>query len=210
MNQHRLCYQRDSNIINALETWGAMDTYQIRHMFFNKSSLYTAQRRLQKLAESRRLHRKRISIDLPYFYFSGKPLTQLEHRIGTNYARLMLLKQLRSWETWHYFQYEPTQYKKVRPDGFAVFKNTTTGKFRCLFIEFDRAFNDFDKIPKYNDLYLNKLYKNEWWAKNIDRFPSILVLSEDVKKAQKDYVDDEQYPKFIFYNYDSVREGFKC
>ena len=151
MNNHQLCYHRDSNVILSIRDMGALDLYQIKLLHF--PSIRTARRRMEVLTEKKKVNRVRPSIEKPYHYFVGKQPAQLDHRIGTNYARMYLRKQLKSWEVEHSWEYEPQYYMPMlRPDGFLAVKNTVANKLSCYFIEFDRAFDPFDKVQKYNEL----------------------------------------------------------
>jgi hypothetical protein len=187
---------------------GALDLYQIKHLYF--PSIRTARRRMEILAKKKGVNRVRPSIDLPYHYWVGRKPGQLEHRIGTNYARLYLDEGLKSWETKHSWEYEPQYYDILRPDGFMAIKNTTTNKLKCLFVEFDRCFDPFDKVQKYNELYANGGFVGAWWAKLVDRFPAILVVSEDVGRAQKQLKNNKHNLEFRFVDYRQIRGQFSC
>jgi hypothetical protein len=89
-------------------------------------------------------------------------------------------------------------------------KNNVTNKLNCYFIEFDRAFDPFDKVEKYNELYKINGYKNTWWANKVDRFPAIVVISEEMERAQKQLKDNKYNLEFRFYDYQEVKEGFTC
>jgi hypothetical protein len=89
-------------------------------------------------------------------------------------------------------------------------KNSVTGKLGCYFIEFDRASNPFDKVQKYNELYKSNEFGGTWWASSVSRFPAIIVVSENVERAQKHLKDNKANLEFRFLDYDQIREGFIC
>lgn len=209
MNNHQFCYRRDSEIVLSLKEWGALDLYQIKHLHF--PSIRAARRRMEVLAEKKHVNRVRLEMQLPYHYFIGKRPAQLEHRIGTNYARLYLTSKFKSWESEHSWEYEPQWCMPIlRPDGFMAVKNTVTNKLNCFFIEFDRAFDPFDKVEKYNELYQSSLFKDAWWIGAVDRFPAVIVVSEDIDRAQKHIKDNKNNLEFRFIDYREVKECFEC
>jgi hypothetical protein len=165
---------------------------------------------MEVLTEKKKVNRVRPSMYLPYHYFIGKRPAQLEHKVGINYARLFLTNSLKTWESIHSWEYEPQYYNILRPDGFMAVKNNVTNKLNCYFIEFDRAFDPFDKVEKYNELYKINGYKNTWWANKVDRFPAIVVISEEMERAQKQLKDNKYNLEFRFYDYQEVKEGFTC
>jgi hypothetical protein len=88
-----------------------------------------------------------------------------------------LQKQLKSWETLHYWQYEPS-YKTVRPDAFVTIKNNTRDAFRFLFVERECDTNPFRKIQLYNEMYEKGEYTGSWWAEKATRFPVTMIVVE--------------------------------
>jgi hypothetical protein len=182
---------------------GALDLYQIRYLHF--PSIRTARRRLEVLAERKSINRVRPSMDVPFHYWIGKKPGQLEHRIGVNYTRLFLQKWEKSLQSW---EYEPQYYDILRPDGFATVK--TGNELSCYFIEFDRCFDPFDKVQKYNLLYSSREFAEAWWAKSVKRFPVILVVSEDVDRAKKGLKDNKHNLEFRIMDYRQIKEGFMC
>ena len=208
LNNHQLCYRRDSEVLLSINEMGALDLYQIKHLHF--PSIRTARRRMEVLAEKKKVNRIRPSIDQPYYYFVGKKPSQLEHRVGTNYARMYMRDKLKAFE-FHSWEYEPGQYMPVlRPDGFLAMKNQVTKKLNCYFIEFDRAYNPFDKVEKYNELYETARYKGTWWVDAVDRFPAIIVVSENIDRAQKAMKANKNGLEFRFLSYTDIRRCFGC
>jgi len=180
MNNHQKGYYRDRHIQETLSEWGCLDIFQLTTLFF--PSLKMAQKRMQRLANKGKVQRSRAELGQPYCYYMEKPM-QLEHRLGVNWMRLWLLSQLKSWERVYSFNYE-INYGPLRPDGLIGIKNTVTGKYRFMFLEFDRAFNKFDKAEKYEKWFDSDGYVKQWWVKYTERFPTILVVSENPPRVK--------------------------
>ena len=181
MNNHQKSYYRDKLIQETLAEWGCLDIFQLTKLFF--PSLKMAQKRMQRLSESGKVLRCRENLGQPYCYYSSKKPLQQEHRLGMNWIRLWLLLQLRSWEKIYSFNYE-INYSVLRPDGLIGIYNTVTNKYRFVFIEYDRGFNKFDKVTKYENWYDSDGYANQWWVKYVMRFPKVLVVSEKTPKVK--------------------------
>jgi hypothetical protein len=98
MNSHQKCHYRDRLIVDTLTEWGTMNTEQIRILFF--PSERSAQKRLQRLVEKRRIHRYRDAL-IPYMYFVRKYV-----RLVLNWARIWIMQRLKSWEVIDSFNYE--------------------------------------------------------------------------------------------------------
>lgn len=175
MNNHQKSYYRDRQIQQVLTEWGCLDIFQIAILFF--PSLNTAQKRMNKLTAAKRVKRTRENLGQPYCYYIDRKPEQLEHRLGVNWIRLWLMKRLKSWEQIYCWNYE-VNYGALRPDGLLGIKNTATGTYRFMFIEYDRGFNKFDKVEKYERWYDSGGYTGQWWVEYVDKFPSILVVSE--------------------------------
>jgi len=195
-SNHQFSHRRDGEILQAINAWGSMDIQQIKYLFF--PSLVTARRRMNRMADMKKVNRVRLAVDSPYFYYIGKRPGQLEHRIGTNYARLFLhqWEQILSWE------YEPTYLGIVRPDGFCSTQNS------FFFVEFDRGFDPFDKVQKYNSLYHSGQYKKAWWINQAKRFPVVMVItSDEVRKRAIDKLLKDSEVEFRVYLYKKVKEA---
>ena len=190
MNNHELCYRRDNQILEALQTWKVMDTWILSKLYF--PSLRMAQRRLQRLTEKRRINKFRPSIDSANLYYIGKRPVQIEHKLTTNWIRMYLLKQLKSWESFSAFEYE-IDFDYIRPDGLFISKNNVTNKLKCWFVEADLANDPFDKVPKYCKLYKSQGIKKTWWAKYIDHFPHILVATVTTERQKAILKTIERY-----------------
>lgn len=182
MSNHQRGYQRDSLILETIEQWKVLDTEQIRLMFFRGSSQshHLAQRRLLTLCKRLRLKRDRDSMDRPYYYYTQRQ-GQASHRLGVNWVRLWLMRNLKSWEVLHSFEYE-VDYGTLRCDGFAAIKNKVTGKMTFCFIEFDNSLtNPFDKIEKYNKIFERQ--PSMWWTELTERFPAVIVVTTGRQKS---------------------------
>ena len=183
MNNHqRSCY-RDRQIQQVLSEWGALDIFQLTALFF--PSLKMAQKRMQRLTEMGKVKRSRENLGQPYWYYIDKKPVQIEHRLGMNWIRLWLMKNLKSWEKIYSFDYE-INYGQLRPDGLIGIKNSQTGKYKFKFIEYDRGFNKFDKAEKYERWYKSDGYSNQWWVEYVEKFPSIIVVSEKPPRVKSE------------------------
>lgn len=174
-DNHRYGARRDRQIIETIIDRGPLDIFLLSAMFF--PSLKMAQKRLQRLAETGKVKRTRETLGHPYTYYSGQRSAQLEHRLGVNYIRLWIEQRLKSWEQIEVWQYE-INYGQLRPDALAAIRNNVTGKLRLMFLEYDRAYNKFDKVAKYERFYDTGGYCGQWWAEQAERFPPVLVVSE--------------------------------
>lgn len=178
-------YYRDKAIVETIERFRAMDTEQVCRLFFTGSqAMRVAQRRLKVLTDSGKLHRARDSTDLPFWYYTGKKPAQHEHRLAVTWAYVWLSSKLKQWERLERFDMEQ-DYKLLRADALAAIRNTVTGKLRLLFIEADCSGNDFDKITKYNSLYATGGYTGAWWVKEAERFPPVVIITENAARRRK-------------------------
>lgn len=179
MNKVQKGYNRDSNIVKEVEARGALNTEQITVMFFKgTTALNKCQKRLKKLHDAKRLKRTRINGSGSYCYFTDKKPGRLEHLIGTNWVYIWLIKQMKSWESLWYWQYE-MDYGMLRCDAFAGVKNSFTGEIKFYFIELDRSNNTWDKTRKYNLLYETEKYADSFWVEHAKVFPVILCVTEN-------------------------------
>lgn len=197
MNHRQKGLNRDKAILKAIENYRALETDQIRVMFFpSQQGKRKTQERLLKLYKSGKANRHRTK-DNPYYYYIEKQ-GMINHLLSLNWVRIWL-EQCKTWEKVHSFQYEQ-EYKVLRCDGFIAIKNTVTDKFKFYFIEMDRGTNEFDKIAKYNKMYDGMYYKDHWWVKLTDRFPIVLVvtISENRLKTIKDMIKEQNKSNLEF------------
>lgn len=183
LNARQKGSRRDREIVHAVEEYGVLNTEQVTALFFSRIQYgqRKAQERLLKLYKRERL--QRWPGEVPYCYYLKKP-GQLQHKIGLNWIRIWLEKECRSWEKMHAWKYE-LDHGVLRADGFVAVKNPITKKFRFMFIEMDRATNEFDKVKKYNKLYESGKYLGDWWVKLSWRFPPILVVTTSRGRMEK-------------------------
>jgi hypothetical protein len=168
--------------LQTIEQWGVLNTDQVQALLF-KDMAYgqrKAQDRLLYLHRTGKLQRKMVAGSYCY-YLDPKGL--LKHRIGVNWIRLWTEQRLPDWEKIHSWSYEQ-DYKTLRCDGFAAVKNKLTGTFRFSFIEMDRGTNAFDKVMKYNKLYIEEKYTSWWWVKLATRFPPVEVVTVTPTRKQ--------------------------
>lgn len=169
------CYLRDEKLIHTLDVWGVLTTEQIELLFFPSKRM--AQRRLSILAKAKKIHRWRDVSELEYCYYTNK-INNMQHRIGVNWVHMWLKKRLKSWESMNVI-YE-TDYGSIIPDMIVEIKNSVTSKSNFIFVEYERHFDKFDKVKKYNDWYSLGAYIGEEWACKAERFPKILIVSEKI------------------------------
>ena len=167
--------RRDSLILQTIEKWGALNTDQVQSLFFKEIAYgqRKSQDRLLYLHRSGKLQRKMV--EGTYCYFLDKK-GLLKHTIGVNWTRLWYEQKLANWEKLHSWNYEQ-DYKTLRCDGFAAVKNNMTGSFRFTFVEMDRGTNAFDKVLKYNKLFVEEKYLSWWWVKLTARFPPVQIVT---------------------------------
>lgn len=203
MNNHTRGLRRDREIQRALSQseYGCLDIFQLAELFF--PSLKMAQKRMTRLYKAKKVGRFRENLGQPYIYYLDKRPEQYEHRLGMNWIRLWLVKTLPAWEEVCSFDYE-INYGPLRPDGLMGVKNAVTGKCRFVFIEYDRGFNKFDKVTKYERWFDSGGYLGQWWAELVDRFPQVLVVSEKPPK-----VSSKLNFKVIYYD-DILKEVKTC
>lgn len=178
MNLVQAGYSRDERIVELVEKCGALSTGQVAVWLFGdmRAGYRKAQERLQKLAR-KRLERIRSAIHLPYIYFVGRQLEQIDHRVALNWVLVWLERTKPSWERTVDWEYEP-DYGYIRPDLLWVAENMVTGRYRAVYVELDRSIrNRWDKVAKYNDLFERESYAGSWWVDKAERFPRILVAT---------------------------------
>lgn len=180
MNQVRQGCDRDRRILALVEEWGCLTAEQVASLLFHGNRAGRAARgRLLRLADLGHLSRHRPAADMGYCYFTGKRPGRMEHLVALNWARLWLTRGLPSWERVERWQYEVDMGVLVA-DGFAAIRNLYTKTLRGVFVELDRAAgnNRFDKVSRYCRLYQTDGYLPAWWARQVERFPQILIVGD--------------------------------
>lgn len=174
-------YQRDKEILLALEKHQALNTDQLKILFF--PSLRRTQQRMARLYELKKVKRCRYAINEPYAYYIDKRSGRLEHLLELNWVYVWLIKTLADWQEIWCFEYED-DYKILRCDAFAGILNKFTNVIKFYFIELDRSNNTWDKTLKYNLLYEGKIYKKANWVEYAEVFPTILCVSDKLKRLE--------------------------
>lgn len=137
------------------------------------------------LVKRKQLMRIRPAINVPYVYFVGRQMDQIDHRVALNWALIWLMKTMANWERTIDWEYEP-DYRYVRPDLLWVAENTVTSRYRAVYVELDRSVrNRWDKTTKYNQLYEQETYAGAWWVEKADRFPRILIATTTEGRARQ-------------------------
>lgn len=124
MNNHQKGYRRDRFVLETIAEWGTMDTEQLRLLCY--PSARVAQRRLRILTDRGKLRRTREATEQPYAYHVGR---YDPGRLALNWARLWLLRRLKSWEVLESFDYA----------GVATVRNTVTGATRAVNVLYNAA-----------------------------------------------------------------------
>lgn len=119
MNNHQKGYRRDRLVLDLIAEWGTLDTEQLRLLCY--PSARVAQRRLRILTAKGKLKRAREALEQPYAYYVKKYDPVI---LALNWARLYLMKRLKSWEALEGFDYA----------GGATIRNTVTGAARTLVV----------------------------------------------------------------------------
>lgn len=180
-------YSRDKRIVELVEQCGALSTGQVAVMLFGdmRSGHRKAQQRLQKLTRRKELKRIRQADSLPYIYFTGRQLDQIDHRVALNWVLVWLIRTMPAWERVAGWEYEP-DYGYIRPDLLWVAHNRVTDSYRAVYVELDRSVrNKWDKTAKYNELFERGSYAGEWWVERAKRFPRILVATTTEARASQ-------------------------
>ena len=141
MNNTKLGYYRDKQIIRELEEHKVLNTYQIACLVFDgKSSLRKAQQRLKKLSDKKKIKRIRLALDEPYIYYLHNATGQFKHLLAVNWVYVWVVKNLLSWQQLWCWEYEPG-YNSIRPDAFYGIRNIATQEITFYFLEVDRSNN---------------------------------------------------------------------
>ena len=210
-SNHKKGYLRANEIAKAVETQGALNSDQLRLLFFQDVSVQMACRVLSKMVEKKLLKRDRLSMSEPYFYYVNKRPGQVEHVLAVSWVYVWLRMNLRSWEKMHSFERETTNYRVLRPDGFVAIKNVWENKFRFCFIEMNIAEsgNKFEKVAKYNTLYASEGYYGSWWVPLSDRFPPVIVVTTGREQQIRECIKAENTNNLEFqvFTLDQIKEG---
>ena len=165
---------RDMKVINFVKEFKAVSASTIARLYF--PSLATAERRLRKLVDNKKLYRSRDNILSEYIYYTKKP-TNIKHclKIAEVYSLLttnndiQLIKYKREYEIKY-------RNKSLRADLMAVIKSN--GKLLPVLIEIDltKAYNN-----KYTEYINSKHYQQLFPI-----VPKIIVISNRTPKTTID------------------------
>lgn len=197
---------RDRAIVAAVEKHKVLTTEQIECLLFS-GIVYgkrMAQRRMKRLTETKRVRRTRVEFDQPYHYFIERP-GQIEHTVSVNWTYIWIRKNLKKWEELQSFQAEK-DFGVVRADAVAGVKNTITGELKIYFIEVDLGHNAFDKVKKYNRLYVEDRYLTAWWVPLVTRFPAVLVFTTREKAVREKIAEQNTDLEFRVYSLEAVKK----
>lgn len=162
---------RDYKIIEFIKEFKAVSTTTIARLYF--PSLATAERRLKKLVEHKKLLRTRDDVISEYYYYTKKP-TNIKHCliIADIYSKLttdsniQLIKYKREYEI-------KFRAKTLRTDLMVVIKSNN--KLIPVLIEIDLTKSYKNKYDEYiNQYYYRQLFPME---------PVIVVVSNRTPKA---------------------------
>ncbi len=210
MSNHKKGCQRDRDILALVESYGALNTDQIKLLLFPNVSERVCRRRLKALYDKKFIRRERFSISEPFYYYLGKRPGQIDHLLAVNWAYTWFRLRLADWEKIHSFERE-IDYKILRTDGLVAIWNTVQKTFGFWFIELDRAEsgNRFDKVSKYTSYYLSEAYLGTWWAKLAQRFPGILVVTTGSKQRIEDKITQENTSnlRFKVFTLEEIKEA---
>lgn len=184
MNNVKKGYLRDRELLEELERCKALNTYQITSLIFEgKSGLRKAQQRLKKLHDNKKVRRTRVSLDEPFTYYIHNATGRFEHLIALNWVYVWLLRRLANWESLWCWDYEPS-YGFIRPDAFFGVRNSVLNEVRFTFVEMDLSNNVWDKTEKYNRLYSEGRYQDNYWVKYAKAFPAILCVTDRLPRLK--------------------------
>ena len=167
--------QRDIEIINFVKEYKAVDINTIARLYF--PSLATAEKRLRKLVEARKLNRSRANILEPYVYYLKSKPTNLKHSLALSQVYSLLqsnyevVKCRREWQCKYYS-------KTLQPDLMLVIRRY--GKLYSLFIEVDLS-------KKYNEKYTSYI-KSGYYKMIFPTPPIIIVISNRTPSSNIDIV----------------------
>lgn len=167
--------QRDYEVLQFIKEYKVADINTIQALFF--PSIPTAEKRLRKLCEAKKLNRSRANILEPYVYYKNSKPTNLKHSlaIARVYSILQseyeVVKCKREWECKYYS-------KTLRPDLMLVIRRY--GKLIPLLIEVDLS-------KAYKNKY-DTFIKSEYYKQYFPVSPIIIVISNRTPKSNTNIV----------------------
>ena len=168
-----LMTDRDYAIIEFIKEFKCVSTTTLTRLFFKSQA--TAERRLKKLVEAKKIHRTRDSVISEYIYYIKKRPTNIKHSliISDVYSKLMteqsiqLIKYKREYEL-------KFKSKSLRTDLMAIIKSND--KLIPILIEIDLTKKYKDK---YSEYIAQGYYQQKFGAK-----PEVLVISDRTPESK--------------------------
>ena len=164
---------RDYEVLEFIKNYKVADTDTIARLYF--PSIATAEKRLRKLVEAKKLNRFREDILHPYVYYKNSKPTNLKHSLAIARVYSILkseyevVKCKREWQCKYYS-------KTLQPDLMLVIRRY--GKLFSLFIEVDLS-------KKYNEKYTSYI-KSGYYKMTFPTPPIIIVISNRTPSSNID------------------------
>lgn len=155
---------RDIQIIEFIKEFKVASTTTIARLFF--PSLTTAERRLKKLCEAKKLHRNRDDVISEYYYYIKQP-TNLKHAlvIADVYSQIKMKHHIIKYKREYEIKYRRNI---IRVDLMMILK--IDNRIVPLLIEIDLCKKYKDKYSEY----INSKYYQQMFAVK----PEVLVISD--------------------------------
>lgn len=163
---------RDFQIIEFIKEFKAVKASTIARLYF--PSLATAERRLKKLCEIKKLHRNRDTIISEYYYYIKRP-TNIKHSLvmadvySLIKTRYPIIKYKREYEI---------KYRNItlRTDLMMVLKINNKPIPLLIEVDLTKAYKD-----KYSDYISKNYYQQKFGVK-----PEVIVISDRTPKSKID------------------------
>lgn len=197
--------QRDREILNHIEEYRMLDIYQI-YLLGLFPSLYTAQRRMGKIAAAKKVSRLRLISGCFAYYLDKRP-QQVEHIIGINNYRFWLKQHLPSGVTLEHWEYpDNTDKNDVRPDAlYVTYSPWRETKKKFYFLEYETGSKINTKIADYNRFFSSERYRTQWWAKEATGFPTIVIVTEGSTVSLEKKIASEKL-EFVVYPSEKIKK----
>ena len=218
-NTRKKGYYRDREIEWDIDRFQVLTVEQIYLLHFKniknkKQALIKTRERLRKLVKLKKIKREKINYyGKPYGFYIHKPKGYtLEHIINRNWGYLYAMFYNPNFKL-NDFENEYVV-GDLQADGFIQLYSPKGKKYSYWFIESDRSSskNKFDKIIKYNEMFKNDKYIDEFWVvdKRPDNFPKILIVTDTMEKFNKIQKHIQKENKmgleFILLTVDKIRQ----
>ena len=167
--------QRDYEVLQFIKEYKVADINTIQALFF--PSIPTAEKRMKKLCEARKLNRSREDILHPYVYYKNSKPSNLKHSLALSQIYSILQSEYEVVKERREYQFK--YYNKIlQPDLLVVIRRY--GKLIPLLIEVDlsKAYKN-----KYDSFINNKVYQNFFPIE-----PIVLVISNYTPKSNTNIV----------------------